>query len=198
MRRKEEFEVSFEELYYKDVVTPKSWRFIYEWLDSLVFALITILVIFTFAFRVVGVSGESMVPTLQDGDWLAVKSINTQIKQGDIVVVTQPNSLNEPISKRVIALAGDEVNINFAEGTVSVNGVVLNEPYINEPTARSYDKAFPITVPDNSVFVMGDNRNRSIDSRSSIIGFIDQRYILGVAEVRFFPIGDWKLDNYEK
>ncbi|MEG1834882.1 MAG: signal peptidase I [Oscillospiraceae bacterium] len=198
MRRKEEFEVSFEELYYKDVVTPKSWRFIYEWLDSLVFALITILVIFTFAFRVVGVSGESMVPTLQDGDWLAVKSINTQIKQGDIVVVTQPNSLNEPIIKRVIALAGDEVNINFAEGTVSVNGVVLNEPYINEPTARSYDKAFPITVPDNSVFVMGDNRNRSIDSRSSIIGFIDQRYILGVAEVRFFPIGDWKLDNYEK
>ena len=165
----------------------KSWKFIYEWLDSLVFAFITILLVFTFAFRVVGVSGESMVPTLQNGDWLAVRAVNTSVERGDIVVITQPNSLNEPLIKRVIAVGGDTLDIDFITGEVFVNGERLDEPYIAEATHRGFDTTFPLTVPEGYLFVMGDNRNNSLDSRSSTIGFIDERYVLGVAEFRFFP-----------
>ena len=112
-------------------------------------------------------------------------------------MITQPNSLNEPLIKRVIAFGGDEVNIDFVEGKVTVNGEVLNAPYIYEPTNRMSNVAFPITVPEGCVFVMGDNRNNSLDSRSKTVGFIDTRYILGVAEFRFYPFGEWSLENYE-
>lgn len=173
----------------------KSWKFIYEWLDSLVFAFITILLVFTFAFRVVGVSGESMVPTLQNGDWLAVRAVNMSVERGDIVVITQPNSLNEPLIKRVIAVGGDTLDIDFITGEVFVNGERLDEPYIAEATRRGFDTAFPLTVPEGYLFVMGDNRNNSLDSRSSTIGFIDERYVLGVAEFRFFPVGNWEIDQ---
>ena len=197
LRKSEQFVVPFEEFDTEEMSAPKQWQFVYEWLDSLVYAFLTILIIFTFCFRIVGVSGESMKPTLQDGDWLAVRAINTKIERGDIVVITQPNSLNEPLIKRVIALGGDEVNIDFVEGKVSVNGEVLNEPYIYEPTNRMSNVAFPVTVPKGCVFVMGDNRNNSLDSRSKTVGFIDTRYILGVAEFRFYPFGEWSLENYE-
>ena len=173
----------------------KSWEFIYEWLDSLVFAFITILLVFTFAFRVVGVSGESMVPTLQNGDWLAVRAVNMSVERGDIVVITQPNSLNEPLIKRVIAVGGDTLDIDFITGEVFVNGERLDEPYIAEATRRGFDTVFPLTVPEGCLFVMGDNRNNSLDSRSSTIGFIDERYVLGVAEFRFFPVGTWEIDQ---
>lgn len=171
----------------------KTWRFVYEWMDSLLYAFLTILLIFTFAFRIVGVNGESMVPTLQNGDWLAVRAINPRIERGDIVVVTQPNALHEPLIKRVIACGGDTVDIDFIAGIVKINGEVINEPYIAEPTTRMSNVAFPVTVPEGCVFVMGDNRNNSLDSRSTTIGFIDERYILGVAEFRFYPFGEWKL-----
>lgn len=194
MRKSEDIRIYFDEIenYYAE--GSKSWKFIYSWMDSVIYALVAILLIFVFLFRIVGVNGESMMPTLNNGDWLAVKAINTQYKRGDIVVVTQPNSLNEPLIKRVIAVAGDTIDINFAEGVVKINGEVLNEEYINEPTARMFDVAFPITVPEGCVFVMGDNRNNSLDSRSTIIGFIDTRYLLGTAEFRFYPLGDWKLN----
>lgn len=195
MRRYEQFAVSYAELELADKKPPKSWKFVYEWLDSLIFAFITILLIFTFFFRIVGVSGNSMLPTLQSGNWLAIRAINTEIERGDIVVITQPNALNEPLIKRVIALGGDTVDIDFISGTVCVNGEVLDEPYIYEPTHRSANVAFPLTVPEGCVFVMGDNRNNSLDSRSRTIGFIDTRYILGVAECRLYPFGDWKLDK---
>ncbi len=136
-----------------------------------------------------------MVPTLQNGDWLAVRAVNTAIDRGDIVVITQPNSLNEPLIKRVIAVGGDELDIDFAAGTVYVNGEALDEPYIAEATRRQFDVAFPLTVPEGFLFVMGDNRNNSLDSRSSTIGFIDERYVLGVAEFRFFPFGNWEIDQ---
>ncbi len=195
MRKSEQFTVSYSELVLAGKRTQKSWKFIYDWLDSLIFAFLTILIIFTFFFRIVGVSGPSMLPTLQSGNWLAIRAINTEIDRGDIVVITQPNALNEPLIKRVIAVGGDTVDIDFLNGTVTVNGAVLDEPYIYEPTHRSSNVAFPLTVPEGCVFVMGDNRNDSLDSRSQVIGFIDTRYILGVAEFRLYPFGDWKLDD---
>lgn len=197
MRKSEQFIVPFTDVDTEETAAPKQWYFVYEWLDSLVYAFLTILLIFTFCFRIVGVSGESMLPTLQDGNWLAVRAINTKIERGDIVVITQPNALNEPLIKRVIAVGGDKVDIDFVEGKVSINGESINEPYIYEPTHRMSNVAFPVTVPEGCVFVMGDNRNNSMDSRSKTVGFIDTRYILGVAQFRFYPFGEWSLKNYE-
>lgn len=194
MRKSEDVRIYFDEIENSYSENSKSWKIIYGWLDSVIYALVAILIIFTVLFRIVGVNGESMEPTLNNGDWLAVKSINTHFDRGDIVVVTQPNSLNEPLIKRVIAVAGDTVDINFADGIVKINGEVISEAYIAAPTQRMFDVAFPITVPEGCVFVMGDNRNKSLDSRSSIVGFIDTRYLLGTAQFRFYPFGEWKLN----
>lgn len=198
LRKVEQFEVDYRELRRTSSACVKRIKASFDWLDSVIYALLAIFILFTFLFRLVGVSGQSMEPTLHNGDWLAVRAVNTKINRGDIVVVTQPNRLNEPIIKRVIAVAGDTVDINFFTGEVTVNGVVTDEPYIAEKTVRSFDTSFPLTVPQNCVFVMGDNRNHSLDSRSSVIGFIDTRYILGVAEFRLIPVGDWKIDSNGK
>ena len=197
MRKSEDISISFES---SNSAEKKrgGFAFIYDWLDSLVYAIFLILLIFTFIFRVVGVSGSSMNPTLSNGDWLTVSAVPGEIKQGDIVVVTQPNSLNEPLIKRVIAKGGDTISIDFIEHTVTVNGVTLYEPYIAEPTERMGDFVYPLTVPEGCLFVMGDNRNDSLDSRFKTIGFIDERYVLGVAQVRLYPLGDWKINNDEQ
>ena len=150
-------------------------------------ALIIIAFVFTFVVRIVGVDGDSMNNTLFDGDWLLVSAVNTNIEQGDIVISTQPNAFNEPIVKRVIAKGGQEVDINFAEGKVYVDGEELDEPYIAELTRTDEGTAFPIIVPEGKLFLMGDNRNNSTDSRSPMIGCVDERYILGVAKCRMTP-----------
>ena len=195
MRKTEDFSISFEVSEYSKNNKNKSWRFVYDWLDSLIYAILLILLIFTFFFRVVGVNGDSMNPTLQSGDWLTVSAITDEVQTGDIVVITQPNSLNEPLIKRVIAKGGDTVNIDFIEGTVTVNGKILYEPYISEKTEVSGDYVYPLEIPEGYIFVMGDNRNNSLDSRFRTIGLIDERYVLGVAETRIYPFGDWKINN---
>ena len=197
MRKTEEFAISFESSEYSEKTKKNIWEIVYEWLDSLIYAVILILLIFTFIFRVVGVSGNSMNPTLSNGDWLTVSAVPGEIEVGDIVVVTQPNSLNEPLIKRVIAKGGDVISIDFVENVVTVNGVALYEPYIAEPTERMGDFVYPLTVPEGCLFVMGDNRNDSLDSRFRTIGFIDERYVLGVAQVRLFPFGDWEINEDE-
>lgn len=191
MRRIEEYWVIFDDEVQEE---PKGFvSALFDGVDSVRNAILAVFVIFTFVFRAVGVDGSSMVPTLHDGDWMAVRSIVTEVKRGDIVIITQPWDRNVPIVKRVIAVSGDVVNIDFNLHEVYVNGEKLNEPYINEPTALSYDMQFPLTVEEGKVFVMGDNRNDSLDSRSSRIGLIDERYIFGKAEVRLHPIKDWNI-----
>lgn len=150
-------------------------------------ALIIIAFIFTFIVRIVGVDGDSMNNTLFDGDWLLVSAINTNIEQGDIVISTQPNAFNEPIVKRVIAKGGQTVDIDFETGSVYVDGDKLDEPYIAEPTRTPEGVTFPIVVPEGKLFLMGDNRNNSTDSRSPMVGCIDEHYILGVAKCRVTP-----------
>ena len=154
--------------------------------DSLKTSIIVVFLIFCFAFRVVGVSGTSMVPTLQNGDWLAVTSITRVLHHGDIVVVTKPWERNIPIIKRVIALPGDTLDIDFENGIVYLNGEIIDEPYISEKTSLEYNAKLPMKIPDGYVFVMGDNRNNSLDSRSDKVGLIDMKYVLGKAFFRFY------------
>lgn len=171
------------------LIGKKGWANIYDAFDSVAASLVILAVLFVCLFRVVGISGPSMEDSFHDGDWVIVSNIEKGLNRGDVVIVTQPNSMQEPLIKRVIAVSGDTVNIDFVSGDVSINGEVIDEPYIKGRTHLSYDVAFPLTVPEGKLFVMGDNRMNSIDSRSSVIGFIDERYILGKVVRSIIP---WK------
>ncbi|MDO5449027.1 MAG: signal peptidase I [Clostridia bacterium] len=168
----------------------------YEGVSVLVMASIIIAIIFTFVTRFVGVIGSSMNPTLVSGDWVLVDQSYANYKPGygDVVVIAQPNELEENIIKRVIATEGQTVDINFETGAVYINGNEIYEKYINNATTNHYDVEFPVTVPDGMCFVMGDNRQGSIDSRSTIIGFIDNRYVLGKATTALTDDGFTSLD----
>lgn len=162
---------------------------VFEWLESCIFAVVVILLVFTFFFRSATVSGTSMVPTLDNGERLILQQIGYNEPQyGDIVVVDRTQYKEPPIIKRVIGKAGDVIDIDFRTGDVRRNGELLYEPYINERTAIQHDVEFPVTVPDGTLFVMGDNRNNSADSRMTEIGMIDLRRIMGKAIFRFLPI----------
>lgn len=165
----------------------------YDIIGSVMAAVIAIFLVFTFLFRAVTVQGKSMVPTLSDKDWLIVSNTGYTAQNGDIIVVSKANDYDEPIIKRVIGVAGDTIDIDFEKGVVYRNGVMLYEKYTNTPTNRSFDVKFPITVPEGYVFVMGDNRNNSLDSRSSKIGLVDCRNILGRVVVRLIPFGEFKV-----
>ena len=166
----------------------------YDWIQCLISALIICVLLFVFVIRVVDVRGTSMWPTLQNGDKMLVSDLFYKPKQGDIVVFKKDEyDPDKALVKRVIAVEGQEVNIDFANGLVYVDGEVIEEAYINEATQKKLDFIGPQTVPEGCVFVMGDNRNDSLDSRSSRKGLIDERYIFGKAEVRLHPIKDWNI-----
>ena len=162
----------------------KHQKNVLSYLHDLVFGLVGILLVFMFLFRMVVVSGPSMKQTLQDGDRLILLSnvLYKNPKQGDIIVASKKTyDDGTPIIKRVIATEGQVVDIDFMEGIVYVDGVALDEPYINTPTTNREGVIFPLTVEKGCVFVLGDNRNNSLDSRSEAIGQIDKREILGKA-----------------
>ena len=159
----------------------------YEWLQILIVALVTIILVFTFVGRITPVVGESMLPTLHEGDVMLIRDIGyTDPQPGDIVVLTKEFDASDgPIVKRVIAVGGQTVDIDYEAGTVSVDGQVLDEPYINPEEIMAppsnYEHATHVEVPEGSIFVMGDNRNHSSDSRDVTLGAVDERYVLGRA-----------------
>lgn len=162
---------------------------LFSWIQALVFALFVLILCFTFLGRIISVDGNSMFPTLHDRDMLLLQCIGYTPKQGDIVVLNKPfASIDEPIVKRIIAVGGQTVRIDYDEARVYVDDVALEEPYINE-TMRNPggDSLQTVTVPEGSVFVMGDNRNASSDSRVPSLGTIDTRHILGRAVWVLFP-----------
>lgn len=169
-----------------------------EWVEVLSIAIIAVVIIFCLVFRVATISGDSMKNTLIHNDKVIITNLGYEPKQGDIVVISRnaENSLeaqnlsNEPIIKRVIAVGGQTVNIDFEQGIVYVDGVALEEDYILAPTVDRGDVQFPLYIPEGSIFVLGDNRPESLDSRYSQIGvggIIDERYVLGHAVFRIFP-----------
>ena len=173
-----------------------------DWVETIIGAFFVVILFFTFILRVANVDGESMLPTLVDGDRLIVSHLFYEPEAGDIVIVNNTKGhiydsenkleaitgLNKVIVKRVIATGGQEVNINFDTGEVSVDGTVLNEPYINALTQMDEGgHQYPVTVPEGYVFVMGDNRMNSTDSRDPRVGFVEEEDVLGKVIVRIFP-----------
>ena len=162
-------------------------REVLEWVENMVWALVAVVLLFTFVMRTSTVSGESMLPTLHDGDRLLISNLGYTPAAGDIIVFAPDNRSDPPLVKRVIATEMQTVDIDFEQGIVYVDGVALDEPYINEVTFETGNVTFPVLVPYNSVFVMGDNRNHSRDSRHNSVGTVDTKTILGRVLVRFFP-----------
>lgn len=170
----------------------KTVREIYDWIEIFVVTMSVILLVFTFVIRIAYVDGPSMNPTLIDGEALAVSNLFYTPRQGDIVVFQDPDSsVVGGVVKRVIATEGQIVDIDFEAWEVTVDGVALDEPYINYIEGvdmRSYDVSFPMTVPDGEIFVLGDNRNQSNDSRHTDIGCVDTRFIFGKVLFRITPL----------
>lgn len=170
---------------------------VFEWVDTIVIALVIVILLLTFCLGKVEVSGPSMMNTLQDGDQLIITDLNYKPKTGDIVIISRNYSnkfsdqktSDQPIVKRVIATGGQTVEIK--DGKVFVDGKELSEPYLDSQLVQNgtRDGGFTgiHTVPEGRVFVMGDNRAVSHDSRKNDIGFVDERYILGKVWARIFP-----------
>ena len=160
------------------------------YLSNIAFVFFLLIVIFTLCFRITCVDGRSMNNTLMDGDYVLLLNdfLCGDYEQGDVIVASKESFRNgERIIKRVIATEGQWVDINFDTGTVKVDGKILNEPYISTPTVTSEGLTFPLRVEDGCVFVLGDNRALSMDSRHPQIGQIDCREIVGKAIFIFFP-----------
>lgn len=168
---------------------------IYDWLQCIVVALVASILIFVFLGRIIGVIGPSMIPTLEDGDMVVMSNLFYAPQQDDVVVFTKHSYDAGPLVKRIIAVENQTVDIDFATGEVRVDDVLLDESYIADLTMRQYDIFFPVTVPQGCVFVMGDNRMVSFDSRASAIGMVDERSILGKVYAVIAPLKNFGLVN---
>lgn len=156
---------------------------LYEAVSVVISAIMIIAAVFTFGFRLVGVNGESMIHTLEDGDWLLVTPYYGEPEYGDIVISTKKTAAEGSLVKRVIAVENDVVDVD-RDGNYIVNGEKLNEPYIVPCHTVKGDLRYPITVPEGTVMLMGDNRPWSWDSRFTDIGFAEKDYLLGKARIR--------------
>ena len=152
---------------------------LYDWVQCIVEVLIIGVLCFMFLFRVIGVDGHSMVPTLQDRDQLIVSKLFYTPARGDIIVFQTDTFGDDPLVKRIIATEGQTVDIDFNEGIVYVDGVAQKEDYTAELTYVRESFEGEVTVPEGCLFVMGDNRNASTDSRSYRVGMVDERCIIG-------------------
>ncbi|MGN0550763.1 MAG: signal peptidase I [Acutalibacteraceae bacterium] len=161
----------------------------FEWLQAIITALVIVVIVLTFFVRIVDVDGSSMTNTLQHGDKLLVTNFLYEVENNDIVIISHGQEYSKPIVKRVIAKAGQRVKIDYENDIVTVDGVVLNEPYIREKDMqKKIDCVYnDVVVPEGMLFVMGDNRNGSLDSRSVEVGLINENDVIGKAQCIWFP-----------
>ena len=164
---------------------------LYDWVEVLVIAVTIVMVTFAFVVRMATVNGPSMTPTLLNGEQVVVWELGYHPKQGDVIVCqSKPHGFDEPLVKRVIATEGQIVEIDTGNWTVYVDGKAIDEPYVNfvEGAAmHGWDYGTAYIVPEGCVFVMGDNRNNSSDSRRVSVGPIDERLIVGKVVFRLLP-----------
>lgn len=184
---------------------PETWQQeIFSELRLLARVLAAVILVFHFLAQLIVVMGSSMVPTLHGGDLLVALRVHTALKTGDVVIVHKETPvIQETVVKRVIATGGQNVEIDYERNLVYVDGVALEEDYINRTELYADDGGDPmlprgdltaLVVPQGSVFVMGDNRNHSTDSRFTYeLGFIDEGYVTGKAVLCFFPFDHAKL-----
>ena len=163
---------------------------LYSWGQALITAVVGVVLLFTFFFRLIGVNGPSMQNTLYTGDRLLVVNslLCGEYERGDVVVARNYNAeLKETIVKRIVAVGGQTVDIDFVAGVVYVDGQPLDEPYIKEPTYKPEGVRFPVVLAEDEVFLMGDNRNHSTDSRSDTLGPVNVGYLQGKAIFLLIP-----------
>ncbi len=178
----------------KEQVSPElqARREAYDWIQSLISALLICVLVFVFVMRIMDVHGTSMVPTLHNGDKVLVSDLFYEPARGDIVVFKKDGyDDNKALVKRVVAVAGDVVNIDFDRGIVYINGEAAEEDYIDVLTTTKIDFIGPQTVPENCLFVLGDNRNASTDSRDKRIGMVDKRLVVGKVLLVIYPFNSF-------
>lgn len=168
------------------ISSSKGVASLYDWVHTVIFAIAFISLLLTFGFRMVDVKGGSMNNTLLHKDKLFVSDLFYTPSSGDVVIISHGEQYEEPLVKRVIATEGQTLDIDFETGTVTVDGIVLDEPYVSSQTVQK-DNEIPKVIPKGKVFVMGDNRLISLDSRSKEVGLIDEDAIIGKAYFVFFP-----------
>lgn len=175
---------------------------LYEWLQLMLGCVLVAVTLFSLLARIIVVDGSSMNNTLQHGELMLTWSLGYRPRQGDIVVLNKTAELtesmlhNQAIVKRVVAVGGQSVDIDYASGTVYVDGEPLDEPYLPEEMYRPAGPHMQQThwdIPEDSVFVLGDNRNASTDSRHDLVGPVHQDYILGKVVLALWPIDRFGL-----
>lgn len=160
-------------------------RELFEWVETIVVSMIIVSLISVYGFRLMNVVGNSMVPTLYNGEKVVMNTFDKNYEPGDVIGVKRRG--DTPLVKRIIAKEYDKVMIDFEEGKVYVNDHLLDEPYINDLTLTRQEQDYPLIVPKGELFVMGDNRNHSDDSRIKSIGTVDERNVIGKVIFVAFP-----------
>jgi len=173
-------------------------EFVFDVVSIIATAAVAVTLVFMFLFRTVGVSGESMFPTLDDKDRIVLSATYYTPKQGDIVVTCQPSKssdIPDTLVKRIIATEGQVVKFDYTNEILYIDGVEIEEDYAfyDPAAAGKYGVVEFAPVPEGYVFVMGDNRNHSSDSRDGRIGVIKEEYIMGKALFRIMPFGEFKI-----
>ena len=161
---------------------------LYDFIESVASAVLLITVCTLFFFRVIVVDGDSMQNTINIQEKIISSNFLFNAEKGDIVVTDSNNGYGKPLIKRVIAIGGDEIKIDYSTGEVYVNGNQLVEGYIYEKIAPIPADNIEMKVPEGYVFLMGDNRNHSFDSRAEEIGVINENNLLGKAVFRISPL----------
>lgn len=193
----------------KEETQTSDWKSdLFDWLQLLVVVLVLVVSLFTFVVSVVGVDGSSMYPTLQNRDMMLVRRIAYEPQAGDVIVLRKDGSFQDrALVKRIIATGGQTVFINYNTNTITVDGEVVDEPYLNYEYDSEYQDDYlalrydldsqyvnrEFTVPEGYVFVCGDNRNHSSDSRVPELGMVDERYVIGKVMMVFFPFSNFGI-----